>query len=94
MSNGKHPDDQQHEHNHDVEEIDCLEAIDNLYAYLDGELNDDETLARFKKHLGHCKSCYSRSELEGVINERIKESGKGIAPESLKNRLRDFMDDL
>lgn len=94
MSNRKHPDDQQHEHNHDVEEIDCLEAIDNLYAYLDGELNDDETLARFRKHLGHCKSCYSRSELEGVINERIKESGKGTAPETLKNRLRDFMDDL
>ena len=94
MSNRKHPDDQQHEHNHDVEEIDCLEAIDNLYAYLDGELNDDETLARFRKHLGHCKSCYSRSELEGVINERIKESGKGTAPERLKNRLRDFMDDL
>lgn len=94
MSDRKHPHDHPHEHNHDVEEIDCLEAIDNLYAYLDGELNDDETLARFKKHLGHCKSCYSRSELEGVINERIKESGKGKAPDSLKNRLRGFMDEL
>ena len=98
MSNKKHPYDhhQGHNHTHDdnIEEIECLEAIDNLYAYLDGELKDEKTLAKFKKHLGHCKSCYSRSEMEGVINERIKETGTDKMPESLKNRLRDFMDDL
>lgn len=90
MSNEKH----HHDHNNDVEEIDCLEAIDNLYAYLDGELNDEKALVKFRKHLGHCRSCYSRSEMEGIINERIKEKGKGKMPESLKNRLRGFMDDL
>ena len=98
MSNRKphhdHNNEHKHEHEHDIEEIDCLEAIDNLYAYLDGELSDEETLARFKKHLGHCKSCYSRSEMEGVINERIKENGKGKMPESLKSRITDFLDDL
>ena len=82
-----------HEH-HDVEEIDCLEAIDNLYAYLDGELSDEESLAKFKKHLGHCRSCYSRSELEGVLTERIKESGKDKTPEALRSRLRNLMDEL
>jgi anti-sigma factor (TIGR02949 family) len=78
----------------EVEEIECLEAIDSLYAYLDGELNDKETLAKFKQHLSHCKSCYTRSELEGVISERIKASGKDKAPESLHNRLHDLMDKL
>lgn len=92
MSNKKYHD--HHEQGDDVEEIDCLEAIDSLYAYLDGELTDKETLAKFKSHLGHCKSCYSRSELEGVINERIKESGKDKAPEKLKNRINSFLDDL
>lgn len=92
MSNKKYHD--HHEQGDDVEEIDCLEAIDNLYAYLDGELTDKETLAKFKSHLGHCKSCYSRSELEGVINERIKESGKDKTPEKLKNRINSFLDDL
>lgn len=76
----------------DVEEIECLEAIDSLYAYLDGELNDRVTLAKFKKHLKHCQSCYSRSELEGVISDRIKTSGKDKTPESLQNRLHDLMD--
>lgn len=85
-------------HNHDdhdnIEEIDCLEAIDNLYAYLDGELIDDESLAKFRKHLEHCRSCYSRTELEGVLTERIRESGQDKTPETLKKRLRNIMDDL
>jgi anti-sigma factor (TIGR02949 family) len=92
MSNEKHQ--HHHEHDHDVEEIDCLEAIDNLYAYLDGELNDEETMAKFRKHLGHCKSCYSRSELEGVINERLKTTSKDDAPDALKERIGEFLDDL
>lgn len=72
----------------DIEEIECLEAIDSLYAYLDGELNDSETLAKFKQHLNHCNSCYTRSQLEGVINERIKASAIRKTPESLQKRLK------
>ena len=79
--------------NQDIEEIECLEAIDNLYAYLDGELRDEKTLAKFKQHLNHCHSCYTRSELEGVISERIKISGKIKTPESLQKRLRQLLDD-
>ena len=90
MSNDKH-----HHHQHDeVEEIDCLEAIDNLYAYLDGELVDEEELAKFRKHLEHCNSCHSRSELEGLINERIKKSGKSKTPEALVDRITGFLDEL
>lgn len=76
-----------------VEEIECLEAIDNLYAYLDGELRDENSLAKFKQHLNHCRSCYTRSELEGVISERIKISAKAKTPESLQKRLRQLLDD-
>lgn len=78
----------------EVEEIECLEAIDSMYAYLDGELKDEATLVKFRHHLEHCKSCYSRSELEGIITDRIKNCGKEIAPDSLQNRLRDIMDKL
>lgn len=80
--------------NNEIEEIECLEAIDNLYAYLDGELNDEETLAKFSQHLDHCHSCYTRSELEGVISERIKTSGKSKTPESLQKRLQDLLDNF
>ena len=77
-----------------IKEIDCLEAIDNLYSYLDGELNDATTLSEFKNHLEHCHSCYTRSELEKELNERIKQSGQEQAPESLQKRLRNLMDNL
>jgi len=76
-----------------TEEIDCLEAIELLYAYLDGEL-DDEQLAKYEHHMGHCRSCYSRSELEVALNNRIKKSAKGEAPEALQNRLRHLIDKL
>ena len=78
---------------HDHEEFECLEAIDSLYAYLDGELTDETTLRKFKEHLKHCNSCYTRSELEGVISERIRVTGKEKAPDSLKERLFNIIDD-
>ena len=77
----------------DVEEIDCLDAIELLYAYLDSELNEGD-LAKFEHHLEHCKSCYSRSELESTLNERMKTSVKDEAPDSLQDRLRDLIDKL
>ncbi|MEJ2179605.1 MAG: zf-HC2 domain-containing protein [Gammaproteobacteria bacterium] len=76
-----------------TEEIDCLEAIELLYAYLDGEL-DDEQLEKYEHHMGHCRSCYSRSELEVALNNRIKKSAKGEAPQALQNRLRHLIGKL
>lgn len=77
-----------------IEEIDCLEAIDSLYAYLDGELDDPGTIARFEAHLSHCRSCYSRTEMEKALNARMEASGGEVAPESLRNRLRNLIDKL
>jgi anti-sigma factor (TIGR02949 family) len=71
----------------------CLEAMDHLYAYLNGALDDrPERIALVEHHLGHCRSCFSRAEMERILNERLKESGQGKAPDSLKRRLRKLMD--
>lgn len=77
-----------------VVDSDCLEAFDHLYAYLNGELKDSETLAKIEHHLGHCKSCFSRAQMERQLNERLKNSGKQKAPESLQKRLRNLLDDF
>lgn len=74
------------------DDIGCLEAIDGLYAYLHGEMDDPEAIAKIEHHLGHCRNCYSRIELEKALNERLKESGKDHAPEKLQDRLRDLID--
>jgi anti-sigma factor (TIGR02949 family) len=76
-----------------IEEIDCLQAIEMLYAYLDGELKDEE-LAQYEHHLGHCRSCFSRSQLETALNKRIQESAKGEAPAEVQNRLRNLINKL
>jgi len=77
-----------------VVDSDCLEAFDHLYAYLNGELKDPEQLAKIEHHLGHCKSCFSRAQMERELNDRIKKSGKAKTPESLQKRLRNLMDDF
>ena len=81
-------------HDAGIEEIDCLEAIDSLYAWLDGELDDQEVLARFEAHLAHCRSCYSRAEMERELNRRIRQCADGEAPASLQHRLHGLIDKL
>jgi anti-sigma factor (TIGR02949 family) len=76
------------EHSH--LEHDCLEAIDNLHAYLDGELDPAE-VEKIENHLDHCRSCFSRKEFETAITTRIKTT-KGQVPDTLKSRLAALID--
>ena len=83
------------------EDIGCLEAIETLYAWLDNEL-DPSQLTSFEHHLEHCKSCFSRAELERSLTKHIKrsvESGSAenngpAAPESLHTRLDKLLKEL
>jgi anti-sigma factor (TIGR02949 family) len=76
------------------DDIGCLEAINGLYAYLDGEMNDPESLRKFERHLEHCRSCFSRLELEAALAEHIRRSAKSHASGKLHQRLRDLIDGL
>ena len=78
----------------EVAEIGCLEALDGLYAYIDGEMDDPMARAKIEHHLGHCSACYSRIELVNLLTQRIQKSAKGHAPESLRNRLQDVLGKL
>ena len=78
-----------------IADTDCLQAMDHLYAYLNGELDEDpNNLAIVEHHLGHCRSCFSRAEMERALSERLKKSSEGEAPESLKKRLRKLVDNF
>jgi anti-sigma factor (TIGR02949 family) len=91
MSNVKNPPD-----------IGCLEAIESLYAWLDGELENSEMTNSLEHHLSHCKSCWSRAEMEKSLTEHIQRSAesepgnprKTGSPESLKNRLDELLKKL
>ena len=73
------------------DEIGCLEAIESLYAYLDGEIRDPGKLARIEQHLGHCRSCYSRQQLESLLTKRLKATADSAAPAAVQDRLRALM---
>lgn len=77
-----------------VPEIDCEQAINDLYAYLDGEVSDPSTIAKFEHHLEHCQSCYSRTQLESTLSQVIHKSGQMATPDSLRNRLKKLIEDI
>jgi len=73
------------------DDIGCLEAIETLYAYLDGELDDDISNDQVEKHMEHCKSCYSRKDVERALSEHIRKANRKETPSALQNRLRNLM---
>jgi anti-sigma factor (TIGR02949 family) len=75
-----------------IDEIGCLQAIETLYAYLDGELDDPQTVASIEHHLGHCRSCYSRTEMERALTARMRRSGESRASAGLQARLRELLE--
>lgn len=79
---------------HEIDEIGCIEAINALYAYLDGELDDPQAIEQFEHHLEHCRACCSRTELETALSEHLRKSARERAPEQLHKRLRNLIDDL
>ena len=81
-----------HEHKHD--DIGCLEAIETLYAYLDGELGDEISIEQVEKHMEHCRSCYSRKDVERALTEHIRRSKRETAPAALQARLKKLMGGL
>ncbi|MCW8925534.1 MAG: zf-HC2 domain-containing protein [Xanthomonadales bacterium] len=87
-----------------IDDIGCLEAIEYLYAWLDGELDGEEIANDVEYHISHCKSCFSRAEMEKALTEHIRrstgpatgEDGKKAprSPRSLQTRLEDLLNKL
>jgi len=72
-------------------DIGCLHAIEAFYAYLDGELDDPDSIAEFEQHIDHCRSCFSRIEMEKALNQRIQMTAKNDSPEVLRDRVAKLM---
>ena len=81
-----------HDHKHG-DDIGCLDAIEWLYAWLDGEL-DEHSTAQLEQHISHCRSCFSRRQIELELTRRMEESSKSRAPRILQDRLRKLMDEF
>jgi mycothiol system anti-sigma-R factor len=71
--------------------IDCEEAIRHLFTYLDGELEADRH-AEIERHIEECRGCYSRTEFERLLKQRVAELGEEKAPDLLRRRVKALID--
>jgi anti-sigma factor (TIGR02949 family) len=76
------------------DDIGCLVAIEMFYAYLDGELTAPREIEDFEKHLVHCRSCFTRAEMENLLTDRLKTLAGSHAPERLHSRVSKLMEEF
>lgn len=71
-------------------QCDCGDAQDQLYQYLDSEL-DEGTAASVRSHLDDCDGCFDSFDfyrrLKGVIRSHLSED----MPESLEDRVKELI---
>jgi mycothiol system anti-sigma-R factor len=68
-------------------EVDCTEVIEQVYLYLDGEI-DDAARQKVREHLDECSPCLRQFGLEQDVKALVARCcGGDVAPEGLKARL-------
>lgn len=73
------------------DELTCEQVIEQLFAFLDGEL-DSELNVEFDRHLARCRDCFTRAEFERKLRAKINEAASEKAPERLHKRIRGLLD--
>ena len=67
--------------------VDCDDAIEHLYSYLDGELTA-QTEKAVRGHLDDCSGCFGQYEFERAFLKFLEARCKAqAAPEPLKRRI-------
>jgi mycothiol system anti-sigma-R factor len=68
-------------------ETDCSDVIEQVYLYLDGEI-DDTTRHKVREHLDECAPCLRKFGLEQDVKALVARCcGNDAAPEGLRERL-------
>jgi anti-sigma factor (TIGR02949 family) len=73
------------------EKIRCEEVIAHLLSYLDGEI-DDAKRAQIDHHLDECRGCFSRTEFEKALRDKVRQAGDTQPPASLQVRIKALID--
>lgn len=68
-------------------ETDCSDVLDRVYAYLDGEL-DDDWCGDIRRHLDECGPCLQEYGLDKVVKQLVAKScGCDPVPDDLRSRV-------
>jgi mycothiol system anti-sigma-R factor len=72
----------------DPHDVDCVEVIEQVYLYLDGEI-DEVHRTEVRVHLDDCGHCLRQYGIEQEVKALVARScGNDSAPDGLKDRLR------
>ena len=72
--------------------MDCLDSLDKIFEYIDGNILDDELLDEIEEHLEHCKRCYDVVEFEKKVQEFVKKSVRcEDVPDETCNRAKEML---
>ena len=72
-------------------QVDCEEAVHELYTYLDGELTE-ERREEIRVHLDYCGPCGGAAEFEAELRKVIANRCKDRVPESLIRRVAEAIE--
>jgi mycothiol system anti-sigma-R factor len=53
----------------------CLESLDQIFAYIDGQISEKEIMEEIEEHLQHCKRCWDVVDFEKRIQSFVKDQG-------------------
>ncbi len=70
----------------DCAEPTCLEAVEELYVFLDGEL-DDERRTLIQGHLDECAPCLSAYSFHDEIKRAVSSGCQSELPEGLRDKV-------
>jgi mycothiol system anti-sigma-R factor len=70
----------------DGSSADCSRALDNLYFFIDHEI-DDASCEEIKAHIDHCAPCLEEYDLEIVVKSLVSRCCTEVAPEPLRDKV-------
>lgn len=76
---------------HGPEMVSCRAALERIYEYMDGEL-DDASHEQMEEHFRVCASCYPHLRLERTFRRRVQAAlSKPEVPADLRDRVLDML---
>lgn len=73
---------------HDIE---CEQALRQLFAYIDRELGAAEHAA-MERHLHTCQSCFSRAEFERRLKAKLRELRDDEPDTKVRDRVKSLLE--
>jgi anti-sigma factor (TIGR02949 family) len=72
--------------------MDCLDSLDQIFSFIDGQIDDEELIAEIEEHIKYCRRCYDVVEFEKRIQSFVQSSlCKDDVPEEVCCRAKDML---